>query len=641
MHIIGLPRDSITKKEIPLSDEQISFANRALTFGNKKQMIKELSIALRKRNETERRKEIKKIAATILPDLEDDYIPILPKDRIEWEYHCRPFIKGTPNRLKFLPMLLDIVNDKYGFQMYLLARQWGKTTMIGTDLAYYATTKYDYDQTYVNFKNDNLRTFSENKFRQDVFGTDPLSHYISGVSRLGAMNRVITKTRSIIDMILPGVNWQNTQGKSNRRMVIDEGNDIDFTGFANARETQADTFGDLVIAGVGGYVDTDYHRIWNSTNQMEYFFDDGDIYQGYENMSWRNSLQFNENGLIYGDYMIDVLAGKWIPQKPENDSRHGYHLTQLQNPRIPLTIQDAIEKYKISPEFSIEWKEKHDPNYVQMDFRRNVLAEFVEGELKPITTKDILNLFDKTQSLTSADDVDHKAGDIIIGIDWGGGGKTILWIWQCIDEQSPTFKLLWVEKIETNDTKEQEEICFNLIDAYSADCICIDAGGAPDRVQAIQSRYGTRSVRVTYQVRPEKPMPTREEKIKQEKELRYVIDRTFSINRIIDLIKHPHIVGDLSSNRIILPGADYESIKWIVKQFVALEGEKAFLKSTGQQYIKYTHKDSEPDDALHACNYAFIGWDLYKGNNGPPAFTTLQPKSPFGDIGNTGEEFEY
>jgi len=46
MHITGLPRDPITKQGIPLTDEQISFANRALTFGNKKQMIKELATTL-------------------------------------------------------------------------------------------------------------------------------------------------------------------------------------------------------------------------------------------------------------------------------------------------------------------------------------------------------------------------------------------------------------------------------------------------------------------------------------------------------------------------------------------------------------------------------------------------------------------
>ena len=615
LHITATPLDPITKEKIPFSDEQITFAKRALNFLNKKQMIKELSVALNKRNETERRKEIKKIAVSILPDLEDDYLPQLPKDRIEWEYHCRQFIKGMPNRLKYLPMMLDIIKDNHPFQMYLLARQWGKTVMIGNDLAFNATTKYDYDQTYFNFKLDALRTFSENKFRQDTFGTGPLSHYISGSSKLGAMNRVITKTRSIVDMLLPGVDWQNSQGKSNRKMFVDEGQDHNWTGFQNARETQADTFGDLIISGIGGYVDTDYHRIWDSTNQMEYFFDDGDIYKGYENMSWRKNLQYDENGLIYDDYMTDVLSGKYKPQKPDNESRHGYHLSQVHNPRIPLTIDDAINKYKISPEFSIEWKEKKDPNYVQIDFRRNVLAEFVEGELKPITTQDMLKLFDKTVHLTKVDDVDFTLGPVIIGIDWGGGGKTVIWIWQCINEEAPIFKLLWVEKVETNDTKEQEQICIELIDGYQGDFIQIDAGGAPDRVQTIQKRYGNRSSRTTYSKRPELPLPTKKEYRKQKKELRFVIDRTFSINRIINLIKQPYTQGDLIINRIILPGADYEKTKWIIPQFVAIEGVKSDLKSTGQKFIEYTHKDSEPDDALHACNYAFIGWDNYRNKN--------------------------
>lgn len=559
-------------------------------------------------------------------------LPPLPKDRLEWEYYCRPKIKGFPNRLKYLPMLRAIVQDKHPFRMGVIARQWFKTTMIGSDLAYDATTHYDYDQVYLNFKEPNLKTFSENKFRQDVFGSWPLSKYIKSASgRLGSMERVVTNTRSIIDMMLPGPLWQNLQGKSPMKMKVDEGQDHDWEGFQNARDAQSDTFGDVDIWGVGGFTDTEYHNIWKTTDQREWIYKRSENYMGYPDMSWRADLEFNSDGLVYDVYLDDVLDGTWVPQIPKNFSRHGYHLTQLQNPRIPLTMEDAITKYKTSPEFSIEWKEKKDPNFNQILFRRNILAEFVAGELKPITEKDMLKLFDKTMSLTKADDVDHKAGDVIVGIDWGGGGKTIVWIWQCIDESAPIFKLLWVEKIETSDTREQLEICINLIDAYEADFISIDAGGAPDRVQAIQSMYGTRSVRITYTVRPEKPIPTREELIKQESEMRYVIDRTFSINRVIDLIKHPHIDGKFTSNRIILPGANYDEVKWIVKQFVALEGENTKLKSTGQTYTRYIHKDSEPDDALQACNYAYIGWDLWRSRSpGPITFQQFDIPDPFG-----------
>ena len=564
-------------------------------------------------------------------EIEND-LPLLPTDRIQWEYHCRPLIKGEPNRLKYLPMLIDVIEDKHPFKFLLWGRQWGKTTMIASDLAYAATTNYDYDQTYFNFKLDALRTFSNNKFRQDVFGTEPLSKYLKSIgSNIGAANKIETQTRCIIDMLLPGSKWENSQGKSNKKMVIDEGQDHDWKYFQNARETQSDTMGDTLIAGIGGFVDTDYYNLWKSTNQMKYIYKRGENYIGYENMSWRADLEFDSEGLVYGDYMTDIQDGKWVPEDPKNFARHGYYLPQTYNPRIPLTIQDAVEKYHVSPEWSIEYK-LNDPNYTQVEFRRNVLAEFVEGELKPITTKDILKLFDKTQSLTKAEDVDHNAGSIIVGIDWGGGGKTIVWIWQCIDENAPIFKLLWVEKIETGDTDTQKEICFNLICAYESDFISVDAGGAPDRVQAIQKRYSIRFVRTSCQGRPEKPTPTREEMIKQESEMRYVIDRTFSIDRVIDLIKHPHKEKHFTSNRIILPGADYEVVKWIVKQFVALEGEKANLKSTGQTYIKYIHKDSEPDDVLQACNYAYIGWDLYNQRSGGPiTFTQIDKPDPFGD----------
>lgn len=564
-------------------------------------------------------------------ELEEE-LPPLPKDRLEWEYYCRPKIKGFPNRLRYLPMLKAIVQDKHPFRMGVIARQWFKTTMIGSDMAYDATTHYDYDQVYVNFKEPNLKTFSENKFRQDAFGTWPLSKYIKSASgRLGSMERVVIKTRSIIDMMLPGPLWQNLQGKSPMKLKVDEGQDHDWEGFQNARDSQSDTFGDVDIWGVGGFVDTEYYNIWKTTDQKEWVFRRSENYMKYPDMSWRGDLEFNSDGLIYGDYMIDVLDGEWVPQVPKNYSRHGYHLSQLQNPRIPLTMESAISDYKTSPEFSIEWKEKKDPNFNSILFRRNILGEFVEGELKPITTKDMLALFDKTVSLTKAADVDHDAGPVFIGTDIGGVGKTIVWIWQCLDQKAPIFKLLWAEKIETGDTDEQIEIVSNLIDAYEADHIGIDAGGGSSRTQAVQKRYGSRSTRVTYQVRPEKPMPTREELQKQQSELRYVIDRTFSIDRIIDLIKHPFKDGDFITNRIILPGADYEKLKWIIKQFVALEGEMANLKSTGQQYIKYVHQDSQPDDALQACNYAYIAYDLWDGGPQDITFTQFNQPDPFGD----------
>jgi len=330
----------------------------------------------------------------------------------------------------------------------------------------------------------------------------------------------------------------------------------------------------------------------------------------YNNEYWREKLEFNQEGLVWDEYMKDILNGHWLATVQENQSRHGYYTNQYQAPWIPLKKADC-EKYRLPESKSIQWKRDE---YSANDFSRHVLADNIAGEVKPLLTEDIEKLFDENLSLTLGVDVNYDDGPVIIGIDWGGGGKTIVWIWQCINDKAPIFKLLWAEKVETNDTQEQTDICFNLIDAYNADFICIDAGGAPDRVQAIQKRYGHRTTKVSYIPRPERPQPNKKEMRILKKEMRYSIDRTFSIDRIIKLIKYPYLQGDDDViNRIQLPGQNRFELKWIIKQFVALEGELTNLKSTGQKYIKYVHKDSEPDDALHACNYAHIGWDLFRG----------------------------
>ena len=563
---------------------------------------------------------------------QESVLPDIPTDILEWNYACRPIIKGEVNRLKFLPMILKVIRDQHPWIQLLWARQWGKTTLFATILAHAASTNWDYDQTYVNFELEALKTFSDNKFRKDVFEHYPLSAYIEGISKYGSMSKVSLKTRSTIDMVTALNNWRHLQGKSNKKLVIDEGNDIPWVGFRNALETQADTMGEMLIGGIGGYVDTLYHRQWLSTNQMEYEFKRGEPHQGYENNSWRRELEFDDNGLIYDDYLIDVLEGEWIPKAPKHTGKHGYHLSQVNNPRIPITKLSAVEDYKVSEEFSIEAK-MENVNTTPNDLQRNIFAEFVEGELKPITTKMMLALYDKTMSLTKAADVDHANGDIFIGIDWGGGGRSIVWIWQCIDDKAPIFKLLWVERIETADVEKQKDFCINLIDAYEANQVVVDAGGGTRQVQALQEYYGRRVIRTSYQVRPEKPMPTRDEKLKQSRELRYMIDRTFAIDRIIDLIKRPFKEKNFSSPRIILPGIDYQKVKWINDQFTAIEGEKAKLKSTGQTYIRYIHEDTEPDDALHACSYAMIAWDIGRGTGEKIEFTDIPfRKDPFGEF---------
>lgn len=526
-------------------------------------------------------------------------LPDVPQSKLEWSLKIRPTIDGRKNIVQYMPMLQRLHEDDWAWIMIKFARQMTKSAYLSTRMGHLMTTKANQKTTFCTFEDEALKVFSQDKFRTLWSESEIARQYVDG-STLGSISSLRTLNNSSANLVTAVNSFRHVEGKSVNDLIFDEGQNLELEEWVTAGESQSFTNGKFVIAGIGGWKETEYDKWWKSTDQRNWI---------YSNEYWRDKLEFDQDGLIWDSYMEDVLTGYWKQTVQENQSRHGYYANQYQAPWIPLKKSDC-EKYRLPESKSIQWKRE---NYTANDFSRHVLAEEIAGEVKPLLTEDMDKLFDNTTSLTLGKDVDYEAGPVIIGIDWGGGGKTIVWVWQCINDVSPIFKLLWAEKVETNDTKEQTEICFNLIDAYNADFVGIDAGGAPDRVQAIQKRYGNRTIKISYHPRPERPLPTKSELKMQRKEMRYVIDRTFSIDRIIDLIKHPHQNNDDTVNRIILPGANKEKLKWITKQFVSLEGELTNLKSTGQKYIKYTHKDSQPDDALQACNYAYIGWDIYRG----------------------------
>lgn len=544
-------------------------------------------------------------------------LPPVEKSIIPWMLQCRPVIKGEPNRIKFLPMLRDVAEDLHPFIMLLWARQWGKTTHFASVLAHAASTNKSYDQTYVNFELESLKTFSENKFRKDVFATFPLSEYIQGFSKFGSMTKVQLKTGSTVDMITSLNNWSHAQGKSNKRIAIDEGQDHNWEGWRNLRETQADTMGDTLIGGIGGFQDTQYHRLWKSTNQMEYIFDHSEEYKGYPNMSWRRELErncFDEKGLVYDQAMLDALAGKWKAEEPRNYARHGYHLSQLQNPRIPLTIYDAENLYHVPGEFSIEAKLK-DPDFTQSEYRRYVLAEFVIGETKPITEEMMYRLIDKNSSFTPSSEVNHELGETYGGADWGGGPKTVVWIWQCLNEEIPIFKLLFAAKLADQTSDEQYQTVRNIFEAYGTKQNVVDAGGGTHQVEALQKYFGSRCIRNYYMRRPARPIPiTKAERKKHRKHNMFEIDKTYALDAVVDLIK----IHSAKGPRIILPGKNFNEIEWIIKQFVNEEVEFITTLGGGQPFRRYFTPDQKlnPDDALHACNYARLAWYIGRSKGG-------------------------
>lgn len=289
----------------------------------------------------------------------------------------------------------------------MFPRQTGKSTTIASEMAYDTTTNPGYHANYTTYEDESLSTFSNIKFRQALWNTAQLRKYVQG-GTLGEVGRILLKNGSVNTLVTHAHGFKHLEGKSIDASYLDESQYLDWDNYVRVKETQSFTQGKERIYGIGGYVNTAYHKLWLTADQREW---------EYHKKFWRNDLEFNDEGFVWDDYLLDVLEGHWQATKPENYYRHGYHMTQQMFPHIPLTIEDAITKYKTSPEFSIEWKQK---NYPSVEFAQHVEAKFVEGGIKPITDSMMFRLFDRTKSFVEPEQVDRSQGDIFIGVDWGG-----------------------------------------------------------------------------------------------------------------------------------------------------------------------------------------------------------------------------
>lgn len=525
----------------------------------------------------------------------------------DWNIRFRKTIEGHPNVLKYLPMWHAIYRDETPFIMLAIARQLGKTTWAGGLLAYYGTQPHK-KGVYVTFSDESLRSFSNDKYRGSILHPDNPEIFETirgGDNSRGAVSRVEFLTDSSTSLVTDAGDMHHVEGKSADILILDEDQNLNLDAYFKAKESQAWTQGKTIFTGIGGYLGTEHHKTWMSTNQMEWK-------PAHE--FWRDGLQYNQDGLIWDEYLIDLLAGEWIAKAPQNWTRHGYHLTQEMFPNIPLTKKDAVEKYHKSEDVSIEYKREKYPNDY---YQRHVLANFVKGQQKPFTKEMLYKLLDRTLHFTPPDKVNRSLGKLYASTDWGGGTNafTVPLITQCIHPSAPIFRVLYISRIDEKDVEKQADQFINLCDAYEVDKIAIDAGGGPRQAQKVSKYYGGRCTTVTYQARPELPLPSEQERQRLDRDNRFTIDRTYSIDILADLMSKPFQQGNYSFPRFILPGADLDKFDWMIENFEAEEGELVQNRSTGQWYIRYDHDSSKPDDALHSFNYNWIAQYIDQGSD--------------------------
>lgn len=504
----------------------------------------------------ETRKKIDELVERKINSMMDKAVvqPRLPDDKVEWAMTARK-IQGQDFTFKDRPYLLAIYRDTSKDIYIVKPRQMEITEFSVNWLFYHLTKNPSSVGLYISDRQDHVSVFS--KLRVKSWGIDQ-SSILQSLTKKGNVSWLPFTNGSNLWMYSAWPDYEKARSIPADFVVVDEIQSTNVEAIPVLKEALSKSrFGMFVGIGTGSDMGDHWWKLWNTGNQQE----------------WDSKLQ------------------RWVAKNPSSPIS-SYHLTQYM---APWLSKETIEQKRLT--------------YTPRRFVNEVEGWWYASARKPLTEIDIRALFDQTISLLRPEEVSKDLGPLYLGVDWGGGTQafTVVWIWQLLDENAPKFRLVYLQKIEEKSTEKQADMVARLVDAYSIIQGVMDAGGGTRQVQKLEDRYADRMVKCSYMARPEKPLeivPT---------ENRIVVDRTWAIESIIDLITRPQTNPTITKGipRISIPAANLGWIEWIVDQFTCIEGESVAL-SSGKKYVKYTHPPESPDDALHACIYAYLGWLMQK-----------------------------
>ena len=552
-------------------------------------------------------------------------LPILPKDPFEWIKVARPKVEGITRSFLAAPFWEPIYKDLHSFVMTIGGRQIFKSTACTDFIAMEATTNPFVQVCYVTYDEVSLSAFSKQKLQVGTFMANPVLRQFPR-HKTGNVHEISLKNGSTIYLTTDADQYKHVEGKSINLCLLDEAQYQDIQYLNRVHQTMMATKGKIKILGIGGEAGSPYEKLWQSTNQMEWHYDDP---------NWRDRLEFDANGLVVDEYLKEVLSGRWIAKNPDATDYHGYSLPQTIFPTTPLTIEEAISKYKIHPRFSIE----HQRNTMSpSEFITHVLGSFYHSSRRPITREMVLSCMNPYAYLSLLDaqklaDVKSLFGNqikIAVGVDFGSGSNSsstviaiLIW-WRMIDR----IQIAWIEKRPKENQLKQAQYIADLFQRYNCDIGVGDLGYGQIQVKLIQEGghdndtgrkypgvgntkfFGCRTISDET-----KPLQSFDKAIDEHGEQvgRLQIDKTASIDSLIATLEksipNPNYLGDAKKARqqLIIPSKHMHEVDFLVNDLTAITRKDLdeiadYVKEDGRQ--RATKVYNHPPDSVMAIIYA-------------------------------------
>lgn len=567
-------------------------------------------------------------------------LPKFSKVPLEWIAQARPTVEGRARTFLPFPYWKEIYEDTFHSKIFTGGRQIFKTTYITDMIALEATTAPNVQICYVTHSRENCTSFSRQKLRIGTFLNNPqLEQFLrKGQGNVGELS---LKNGSTIYCTVDTDGYKNVEGKSLAHIFLDEAQYQPMEHAQKVSNTLMATKGKMTVAGIGGEAGSAYEAFWNQSDQREWIYDDDE---------WRKKLQFDEEGLVIGDYMKDILRGRWVTQRPENDLFHGYHIPQTIFATIPLTEYDAKHLYKISPMLSIEFQKSNAYSSIYITHTLGEFYNFVKRPVTPAMVMACMNPYRAFSLMTPEEiaDMRHQYASSIrvgLGVDWGSGNpsNTVIAIVikrPVFHDQSQYF-LAYLDKRPQENQLDQAEFVCKLIRKAKCDAGIGDLGYGANQVKIVQDGGHSRLTGEHFDgvgsfrflgcrtISDEaKPVQYHKNKTDEhgEETGRLDIDKTIAIQKFIDLIGSHVFDSDNNTkwSKLAIPFKEAHRVDYLIKDFTSItrkdleKMQYAMVDPRQNARMEFNH----PKDSVMAIIYAIHAINLdyeWKGGSLPPA----------------------
>lgn len=497
-----------------------------------------------------------------LSDIQTQNDVFLPDDIIQWTKKTR-LLKGQPFSFENRDYLLPLYRDLSKIILIVKARQMEITEFALNFLLFHLTKNAQTVGLYMSDTKDHVNVF----YADRLLTTISESKSLQGLMQDKSQSRVSFSNGSVLYMFSAWTDFEKARSIPVDFAVLDEAQSINAGKIPILQEALSkSSHGRLLCIGTGNIEGGDWYKLWHRGDQQE----------------WNQASK------------------AWIAKKPQN---HAY-----------------ASSYRITQHMAF-WLGPNDIHQKEQTYTPRLFANEVEGNWygsasRPLIEQDIHNLFDVSSNLKSPDQVDYSLGPLYMGVDWGTGSHsfTVPWIWQCIDDKIPRFNLIYTRLITEPSTEKQADMIANLIEDYDIKQVVVDEAGGTRQVQKLSELYRDKIFTCHYMTRPQK---TFELSFSQS---RVLVDRTWVIEMIIDLIKRPYTISNHTIPRITIPHKAPKQTDWLVDHLTCIEAES--VTASANQYVRYIHPQESNDDALHACIYAYLASKVTK-SSGTFAISTL------------------